>query len=79
MKKLIILFSLLFSSFGYANDENEISFFSNQAGSNDIGTVDDPDDPNSTPINESAYLLLIVATGTGFIYYRNKSLKAYRY
>lgn len=77
MKKLILIIILSFSPFIYANDEDQVSFFSSQSQSNDIATVDDPDTPGA-PINDSAYLLLFIAIGAGFVYFRNKSIKVIR-
>lgn len=77
MKKLILVTMLSLSPFIYANDEEQTSFFAGQAQGNNISTVDDPDPPTA-PINESAYILLLIAAGTGFVILRNKSIKIIR-
>lgn len=77
MRKFILIAMFSISPFMFANDGEEVSFFSSQTQSNSIGTVDDPDTP-AAPINNSAYLLLIIAAGAGLIYFRNKSIKVIR-
>ncbi|MDO3385175.1 hypothetical protein QWI17_04895, partial [Gilvimarinus sp. SDUM040013] len=56
----------------FANEQEEVSFFSSSKASNDIGTVDDPDDPNATPISDYVYPLIVLATAVGFYYTRKK-------
>jgi len=64
MKKIILITLFSFSHLAFANEQEEVSFFSSSKASNDIGTVDDPDDPNATPI--------FLATAVGFYYTRKK-------
>ncbi len=72
MKKIILIILFSFSHLAFANEQEEVSFFSSSKASNDIGTVDDPDDPNATPISDYVYPLIVLATAVGFYYTRKK-------
>ena len=76
MKKLIVAFTLILSSFAFANDDVEnTGFFSSSssiASNSDIGVVDDPDP--STPINDYILPLIAVATVLGIYYIKKKDL-----
>ena len=74
MKKLIVAFTLILSSFSFANDDVEnTGFFSSSsstASNNDIGVVDDPDP--ASPINDYILPLIAVATVLGIYYIKKK-------
>lgn len=74
MKKLIVAFTLILSSFSFANDDVEnTDFFSSSsstANNSDIGVVDDPDP--ASPINDYILPLIAVATVLGIYYIKKK-------
>ncbi|MBO6213300.1 hypothetical protein [Algoriella sp.] len=76
MKKTCLLLILLISSFSFANDQTETSFFSdsnsNTSSAGDIGVVDDLDEPIGSPINDYILPLIVGGLAIGFYYSRRK-------